>query len=271
MSPSSRSSPPMSFEELQASPDLDPWVDCYWHFQVSPDAGELEHWVPPDGGLSLAYNVATGHLGLSGPFLEPFRPPVYPDMEVWGVRFWPGAGQALLGVEPGAARGRFLEAGSLLGTSTAAALTGALGRPVGPGEAAEAFNRWLVPFRSRARPLDPRVQTAVSLLIRSRGQEPVSTVARVAGLSSRQLRRLFGRQVGLSPKELARIRRFRASAIEAVEGGEKGRPSSWVKLAVDHGYADQAHLVHEYRRLIGLPPRAFAVQFAKIRHRLLEE
>jgi AraC-like DNA-binding protein len=72
--------------------------------------------------------------------------------------------------------------------------------------------------------------------------------------------------VGLTPKELARIRRFREAAIEAV----LAPPQPWVELAAEHGYADQAHLIHEFRRLIGLSPESFRREFRRIAHGTLE-
>ena len=254
---------PMLFAELDAAPDLRTWVDCYWHFRVAPEAEVLEHWVPPDGGLSLGYDPAEKHVGLSGPWLAPYKPPVYPDMAIWGIRFWPGAGQALLGIAPKAVRNHFLGASEVLSDGVFVDLMEALRGARDQESTARGFDRWLRDLAADSPTLDAAVMSAVFRLISSGGQERIGDIAEGVGLSPRQFRRRFQKLVGLSPKELARIRRFRSSAIEAVAGSE-----SWVGLAVDHGYADQAHLVHEYQRLIGLTPGNFQRQFAKIRHRL---
>jgi len=253
----------MLFAELEAAPELETWVDCYWHFRVAPDAGSLEHWVPPDGGLSLSFEPSTEEVDLNGPWLLPYQPPVRSGMVVWGVRFWPGAGQALLGLDPKAVRDRALPASELLPEERVAALVEALRGAEDQGGVTRGFDRWLEPLAAASPALDAAVMTAVFRLIRSEGRERIGAIAAGVALSPRQLRRRFQRLVGLSPKEFARIRRFRASVIDAVGGA-----GSWVELAGDHGYADQAHLVHEFRRLIGLSPKAFQEQFAKIRHRL---
>jgi AraC-like DNA-binding protein len=80
----------------------------------------------------------------------------------------------------------------------------------------------------------------------------VSSVAASTCLSERQLLRRFKAAVGLSPKALERVLRFQRFLALVHTGG-------WSKLglartAVVLGYADQAHLTRECRRLSGLPP-----------------
>jgi methylphosphotriester-DNA--protein-cysteine methyltransferase len=77
-------------------------------------------------------------------------------------------------------------------------------------------------------------------------------MARDLGVSERQLRRRFHAAVGYGPKTLARILRFRRF-VDAIDRGR----SDLAALAFDAGYADQAHLTRETRRLAGLPPAIF--------------
>jgi AraC-like DNA-binding protein len=70
------------------------------------------------------------------------------------------------------------------------------------------------------------------------------------GISERHLRTVFAREVGLSPKHFARIARLRRALSLA---GDRG----WAQLAGDLGYFDQAHLITEFRTLMGVSPGAF--------------
>ena len=80
------------------------------------------------------------------------------------------------------------------------------------------------------------------------------------GVSSRWLERHFQTAVGVSPKRLARLVRFRRvlAALDAnpADGG--------VAVALDHGYYDQAHFIAEFRAFAGDAPRRF------VDHRLAE-
>jgi AraC-like DNA-binding protein len=70
------------------------------------------------------------------------------------------------------------------------------------------------------------------------------------GVSERQLRRRFEDAVGYGPKTLARVLRFQRFLALAAGGGDLAR------LALSAGYADQAHLTRECRRLAGRTPVA---------------
>jgi transcriptional regulator GlxA family with amidase domain len=71
------------------------------------------------------------------------------------------------------------------------------------------------------------------------------------GLGERQLRRRVERAVGYGPATLVRVLRFqRFLGLAEADGGQ----STLARLASDAGYADQAHLARECRRLSGLPP-----------------
>ena len=78
----------------------------------------------------------------------------------------------------------------------------------------------------------------------------MSAIARRLGCSPRQLERLFAAGVGLSPKELSRIARFQS--LLRLAGREPA--ASWADLAVRGGYADQAHLVREFKAFSGATP-----------------
>ena len=58
---------------------------------------------------------------------------------------------------------------------------------------------------------------------------------------------------GLSPKQLCRILRFRRAA-DLITRMRRGQ---WAQLAADCGYADQAHLIHEFRAFSGYTPAEY--------------
>jgi len=70
------------------------------------------------------------------------------------------------------------------------------------------------------------------------------------GLSARQLERKFARNLGISPKTFARVVRFKS----VVAAAGRPDPPDWVRLAGDFGYADQPHLVREFKIFSGLTP-----------------
>jgi AraC-like DNA-binding protein len=97
---------------------------------------------------------------------------------------------------------------------------------------------------------DRVVRFAVARLHATRGGIRVADLARACNLSPRQLERRFRERVGLSPKRMARIGRFR-SALAALRAS-RGRDQAAVAQAA--GYADQPHFVREFSDFAGLSP-----------------
>ena len=78
----------------------------------------------------------------------------------------------------------------------------------------------------------------------------LSEVAGRVGVSERHLRNLFAREVGLSPKHFARISRL--GKVLALAGRRE-----WSAVAEDAGFFDQAHMISDFRALMGVSPTAF--------------
>jgi AraC-like DNA-binding protein len=79
--------------------------------------------------------------------------------------------------------------------------------------------------------------------------ERVGAAASTIGMSERQLERLFADVTGLTPRAYTRILRFRRAIFAA------GRGARLASVALDAGYADQAHLCRDVRDLTGHSPR----------------
>lgn len=110
-------------------------------------------------------------------------------------------------------------------------------------------------FRCAER-VDPLVREAVRQLMPWQPVQ-VGTLASTLAISSSQLRRRCLETVGLGPKALQRTLRFEgflALAQAGVSASGRRGTDGMASLAVDVGYADQAHLGRECRRLTGLAP-----------------
>jgi AraC-like DNA-binding protein len=117
-------------------------------------------------------------------------------------------------------------------------------------DARDAVERALLEHLRGATPTDDLVVRAVDRLL---GADLPITVADLAvefGLSARHLHRRFLDEVGVSSKRLERLARFARAWRQAV----MGPPVTWADLALANGYADQSHLVREFRTFGARPP-----------------
>jgi len=111
-------------------------------------------------------------------------------------------------------------------------------------------------LRQHAPKLDPAIQYAARALRRG---VSLARVTEQLGLLPRTLARRFSSQVGVPPKRFARLQRLQR-VLRAVR---KSPASNWCALAMEHGYHDQPHLVHEFREMADITPSEYKPQSAQ--------
>jgi transcriptional regulator GlxA family with amidase domain len=94
-------------------------------------------------------------------------------------------------------------------------------------------------------------QPAVDRILGARGQARIDALARSLGWSRRRMQRLFLDEIGVSPKLYSRIVRLNV-VLATLDRAER---SSAVDFALAAGYFDQAHLLRDFRKLVGRTPR----------------
>ena len=108
----------------------------------------------------------------------------------------------------------------------------------------------LIARRAHVDPADAIVQGASALIDGSFGTVTVDELRKALYVSERTLERRFRREVGVSPKQAARIARLQAATRKLTED-----PSAPLgRVAHECGYYDQAHFNREFRMLAGVSP-----------------
>jgi AraC-like DNA-binding protein len=257
----------LCYEEwLPAAPGLKGVVTAYW--QVEGNAAKVpSSAILPDGYIELVFNF--GHpVGLTGPAytgdqpvhavvgllsqavqLE-YRGPV----NTFGIRFHPARGLALLGQHGAALTDKLLplervspaldHAFSSLFTADWSAKS---------EDARTALDQVLLEQLAASTPADALICALVDRLTRSESAPSVAQMARELGLSPRQVQRRFLGAVGVPPKQFLRLCRF----ARLWQMATMSPPETWAAIAVEHGYADQAHMAREFRAFGVEPPSHF--------------
>jgi AraC-like DNA-binding protein len=101
-----------------------------------------------------------------------------------------------------------------------------------------------------AKPVSREVVWAWKRLCGAQGDVRVGALVDELGWSRKRLGAHFREQIGLTPKATARLLRFERARELA------GR-MSWAEIAFACGYADQSHLVSEFRAFSGRTPETF--------------
>ncbi len=230
------------------------FVHCVWTFEAPSD--ETPQPIAPDGRPELIVHCSQSYVEwgtaqaqppvlFAGQLTKPLSLVAHSDVALVGVRFRPDGARAFLGRDVDAATDRRLDLATLHG-QRAVTLHNAALEAGGLRQAAEVAQDYVEARVADGR-VDALVREAVTRLLA--GEE-----ARVLGVSERQLQRRFKSQVGVSPRTLQTILRFRR-VFDAIEQPET---SGWVEAALEVGYFDQPQMARDFRRFLGCTARDWA-------------
>ncbi len=260
------------YQEIAPQPALAPFVECFWTSRSeTPLPATAQSRVLPDGCADVIFDFSEHPVGPASPaggersyvvgamtaalVVEHFG-----RVDLLGVRFRPGGAAAFLHLPLGELTDRRIDAQSLgdgwQATTTRILSAESVSERIALLEAALSIR-----LRSAAM-TDRLVARAWSRLVETAGALPVRQLANEVGLGERRLQRLFHERVGLSPKEAARIARFRAT----LEHMRSHPHEPLVRIALEGGYYDQPHFTREFSRLAGLPPEAWRRERAQADH-----
>lgn len=241
-------------------------VTAYW--RVVGDASKVpSSAVLPDGHVELVFNLGDP-VRLAGPAYtgnQPDRCVVGPlsaaislkycgPVNTFGIRFHPARGAAFLGHRATALTDKLLPLAQVSSTLDRALsyLFAGNWSPEPEGCRAE-LDQVLLEQMALSFPEDTLVAAMVDRLTLSDPVPPAAQIARELGLSTRQVQRRFLASVGVPPKQFVRVLRF----ARLWQTATMCPPEGWAALAAEHGYADQAHMIREFRAFGVEPPTHF--------------
>ena len=117
----------------------------------------------------------------------------------------------------------------------------------------DVLDRFLLTRLDCAPAVSPEVRHVWQRLTDTAGAVPIGELCREVRWSHKHLITRFRQQVGLTPKRAARISRFEHVLHRLIR--ERSRPD-WDRLAAVAGYADQAHMIRDFRQFLGTTPAA---------------
>lgn len=229
----------MDYHEQAPGGGLTGLVKTFWSLAADFEAPDwIEHRAVPDGCVEIIRRIEGRSRWVGdqpgcfavGLIERPVSFEIAPGSRFAGVRLWPWT-WPLLGREPlEAMSGRWIA----IDSPDLLELCGRL-------DDAAAAARWLAARLAHA----PAELGAVGRAVIAAAS--VGEMARTAGMSARSLQRWFERHVGVPPRRYLRMLRFQRAFAGASDG------PSLAEQALAHGFADQAHMAREYRRLAETP------------------
>lgn len=256
----------MRMEARVPGPPLDRFVALLW--EAAGSSGPHTHErVLPAGTVEVILNLREDEIR-TYPGRDPLAPATLPgaivcgartehfvidadpETHVLGVHFHPGGAFPFFGLPADELRNQDVALECLWGRARTRELRERL---LAARDAEARFDLLESVLARRAADYDPH--PAVRFALRELAAlRPVGAVAERTGFSARRLGDLFRREVGVTPKAYARIRRFQDALARA--GRDPGL--DWTEVAHQSGYFDQAHFNHDFRAFSGLTPSEYS-------------
>ncbi|WP_248581113.1 AraC family transcriptional regulator [Nocardioides sp. InS609-2] len=248
-----RPSPPIF--RYAPTPALAPLVERFWIPVWSVDAPQTQSTLQHPACLIVVSNTYARFYGvvrgLSSVTLED-------DGWAVGTMLTPAAGRLLLGRSVATVTDTSFDVGEVAALDAPrlvgrirAAMTRDPTDPLAHAAATAEVERQLAPLL----PVDEQgelINRLVAWLVEHPEVIRVDELADEFAMTERSLQRLVEQRVGMTPKWLIQRRRLH-DAVERLKAGE----TSLADIAVELGYADQAHFTHDFRTVSGLTPGEF--------------
>jgi AraC-like DNA-binding protein len=262
----------MPHKHLTPAPPLSRFVELLWFYENAPKPHQKERLMP-DGCITLVINLIEDETRLydpddldkvrkltgctvSGPHTKCFAIDTDEQTCVIGISFRPAGAVPFLKLPSHELQNQHVDLEDLWG-----GLAAVLRERVLAAKGAEGKLRVVeLALLERAAGMfdgQPVVEYAVESFLSRPETARISEISDQTGFSSRRFIELFKHHVGITPKLFCRVRRFQ----QVLRRITSGRPVNWSGIALDGGYFDQAHFIHDFRAFSGINPSKYLADY----------
>lgn len=258
----------MIYRTYSPRPPLSDFVNLFWLYE-GHDPPHAKERVLPTGTMELVIDlreyelrVYDGHNHeqfqsfhtalICGAHSEPFVIDTASQASVMGVHFKPGGAFPFIKLPAGELRNAHVSLETLW-EAKAVELRDRLLEAQTPGARFHLLERTLLTQAARPLAPHPAVAFALNEFQDALHAPTISDVSHRTGLSQRRFIQVFSEEVGITPKRFCRVRRFQ-EVLHLIKGEQR---AEWGEIALECGYFDQAHFIHDFQVFSNLTPTAY--------------
>ena len=239
------------YREYPPARVLQNFVYCYWMIQTKvQDSGPFLYHIMADGCVDLLLNCSNGDpLKLAGTAERSGFVAIKAQTEYFGIRFFPGCIHYFLRISAKEIANQEIPCKDIWGNRLES-IEYQLRCADSVDQRIFITNAFLLNFLETCkREPDQRLLNALDIIYLSKGHLSVENDTSV-DISSRHLRRIFDRYIGISPKKFSKTVRFQSVLRHMMLNPENVSKCGYL----DFGYFDQPHFIHEFKSLSGVTP-----------------
>lgn len=257
---------PVQFQHIEAHPFLKNYIEKMWLFKssgkISADDIKL---VVPNGNIKLTVSYQNGIIAsvngklftskqhditLTGLVDVPVILDVDEDVatETIGIEFNPQGAYRFFHFPLHDIQNQIYSLNDLIGAK-AKELTEQINNAISLQQKT-AILQWFLMKQFSLQDTDPIFEYCIEKIMASKGRITIRELEKKTGYSSRWLNVKFNDKLGVSPKNLSSIIRFKTYYQMFISGDEK----SFSRNDFYESYYDQSHFIKDFKRFTGLPP-----------------
>lgn len=106
----------------------------------------------------------------------------------------------------------------------------------------------------RSRDGNPVINASVDLIVKNNGLVTSGQLIKLTGYTERHIERMFIKSIGISPKKFSDVIKLH-HFLKRLKKEPPGK--NLTSLAYEAGYADQSHLIKEFKKFTGMTPKTY--------------
>ena len=257
----------MDYQTFQPHPDLESLISCYWTLEVSANDNSQKQRIVPDGCIEMAFILGDDikrytsenefimqpRAMILGQTIEPFYIEPTGYVNTFAIRFYP-YGFANFVTEPiKNLANKETPLKALFDEKIAKELEQKIIQAKNVNQRIEIIEKFLLERLNEKSTVENIVKRTVDVLLSTNGNTPIKKILKNDLSQRRKLERKFAQQIGVSPKQLAKVIRLQ-TALKILLNKET---ESLTKIAYKSEYYDQAHFIKDFKEFTGTNPKDF--------------
>jgi AraC-like DNA-binding protein len=257
----------MDYQTFQPQADLKSVVNCYWTLEVPAENGAHKQRIVPDGCIEMAFilgddikrytseeeYILQPRAMVLGQTIEPFYIEPTGYVNTFAVRFYPYGFANFVSVPINSLANQETPIEKLFDGTIAKELEHAIVQATSTKHRIDIVEAFLIGRLNNEATIDHIVRMTIDALLSTNGSASIKTILKEDLSKRRQLERSFIKQIGVSPKQLARVIRLQA----ALKMMLNGRTENLTDIAYESEYFDQAHFTKDFKEFTGINPKEF--------------
>ena len=187
---------------------------------------------------------------LYGQTIEPIELQIEGNYKLIVFQLYPFATRLLLGIDPKDINDECYDLAQVKNVETEKTVS--LMKPESTNKQVQIISNYILELvKSSSINPDNSIKLAVSTLINTKGTLPIKELRDQLFITERTFERRFSKEIGVTPKQFAKIIQFSFSLNQIQESDY----TNFTNVAYENGFADQSHFIRTFRKYTGSTPK----------------